>query len=584
MVWLPVVMGWCRPRFNLVVIDECQDMNLPQLLMAKASCEVGGRIVVVGDSKQAIYGFRGATQNAMGMMKVTLRARVFSLTTTYRCPKSVVALAAELVPGYKAADEAPEGEVKNVTDTVTALPGDAILSRLNAPLMPLALGFLRRNVPARIEGRDIGRQLVGMVKSMRAKSVPNFIEKVGQWLTKQEDRLKGTKNADKRLEQSNDIAQTLIAVAENASSVADIELKLSSLFQDTDSNSKPAIVLSSVHKAKGLEWPRVFILSETFRKGKGQEEDNIYYVAITRAQRILNFVSGGKGTVSPVEPEQLKVEPAADKNNIGGETKPHDTLNVCRAEVQAQHVPADIQTGEAKGEPAGDIPPAPILSTSYDINVLPGMIAHEIGNVINQDKHEYVCDLVNASGARFRRVGNASDIIHLSATTWPGEIIRKVNFRPAIVQADGETQNNGQQTTQNITDMAKEKKGGKIAFVDNALTKGKYTVQEIAESLATTFEVNPKTALNTVRWCKSTFDTRPANEGKTVKVKEAKPEAKAEKPAEKSKAPKAKKAKAEKPEAEAATEAKPEKSKAPARKKIKVESTEPTPEPVPVNS
>ena len=132
--------------------------------------------------------------------------------------------------------------------------------------------------------------------------------------------------------------------------------------------------------------------------------------------------------------------------------------------------------------------------------------------------------------------------------------------------------------------MAKEKKGGKIAFVDNALTKGKYTVQEIAESLATTFEVNPKTALNTVRWCKSTFDTRPANEGKTVKVKEAKPEAKAEKPAEKSKAPKAKKAKAEKPEAEAATEAKPEKSKAPARKKIKVESTEPTPEPVPVNS
>ncbi|MDE2106455.1 MAG: UvrD-helicase domain-containing protein, partial [Patescibacteria group bacterium] len=175
MVWLPVAMGWVRPWYNLVCIDEAQDMNLPQLMMARVASS--GRVIVVGDDRQAIYDFRGAVQDGMGMMIVTLRASELGLTTTYRCPKSVVRIAAEIVPDYKAADSAPEGEVGSVPDVSSAQIGDAILSRLNAPLMPLALSLLRKNIPARIEGRDIGRQLIGMVRTMKAKSVPHFIER-----------------------------------------------------------------------------------------------------------------------------------------------------------------------------------------------------------------------------------------------------------------------------------------------------------------------------------------------------------------------------------------------------------------------
>ena len=76
MVWLPCAMGIVKPTFDLVTIDEAQDMNLPQLTMAQQSCRKGGRIVVVGDSRQAIYGFRGAVQDAMEMMEITLRAQV----------------------------------------------------------------------------------------------------------------------------------------------------------------------------------------------------------------------------------------------------------------------------------------------------------------------------------------------------------------------------------------------------------------------------------------------------------------------------------------------------------------------------
>ena len=52
MVWLPCAMNWTRAWYDLVVIDEAQDMNLPQLTMAKAACKPGGRICVVGDDRQ----------------------------------------------------------------------------------------------------------------------------------------------------------------------------------------------------------------------------------------------------------------------------------------------------------------------------------------------------------------------------------------------------------------------------------------------------------------------------------------------------------------------------------------------------
>jgi superfamily I DNA/RNA helicase len=50
------------------------------------------------------------------------------------------------------------------------------------------------------------------------------------------------------------------------------------------------VVLSTVHKAKGLEWERVFMLKHTFGRWEGREEDNIMYVAITRSKSALMMV------------------------------------------------------------------------------------------------------------------------------------------------------------------------------------------------------------------------------------------------------------------------------------------------------
>ncbi len=291
MVWLPVAAGWVKPTFELVVVDEAQDMNMPQLLMAERASK--GRICIVGDDRQAIYGFRGAASDGMHLMKQRLNASQLGLTTTYRCPKAVVAIAQEIVEDYVAAPSAPEGEIihealNKVLETLVV--GDAVLSRMNAPLMSIALALLRKGIPARIEGKDIGKQLTGMVKKFRAKSVPDFLEKVAAWGKKQTRRIEagGGKHVKSKVELIDDQVCTLVAVAEGCNNVEEILTRITNLFEDSDSARRPAVVCSSVHKAKGLEWNKVVLVADTFKnRDKGQEEANIYYVAVTRAKQTL---------------------------------------------------------------------------------------------------------------------------------------------------------------------------------------------------------------------------------------------------------------------------------------------------------
>jgi hypothetical protein len=155
----PLRNGWVRAKYDLVIIDEAQDMNAAQLLLAMKVCKKGGRIAVVGDDRQAIYGFRGADSNSIDRLKGELVAHELGLTITYRCPKVVVAAAARLVPDYTAAPAAPEGEMLTATVEemyTQAAVGDFILSRKNAPLAAICLHLLAMGKRAIVEGREIG--------------------------------------------------------------------------------------------------------------------------------------------------------------------------------------------------------------------------------------------------------------------------------------------------------------------------------------------------------------------------------------------------------------------------------------------
>ena len=125
---------------------------------------------------------------------------------------------------------------------------------------------------------------------MKAKSVPDFIRRVAAWATRIKTRLLKRKKCEAKLDLIDDQAETLCAIAEGLRSVSEIENRISTLY--SDDHSKKTVVLSTVHKAKGLEWGRVFIVRETFLKQHNLEEENIYYVAITRAMKHLTFIGG----------------------------------------------------------------------------------------------------------------------------------------------------------------------------------------------------------------------------------------------------------------------------------------------------
>lgn len=303
MVWLPVACDMVKPAFDLICGDEWQDAGINQVEMISRLVKPTGRLCFVGDDFQAIYGFRGAQANQMQACKERFQATELKLTQTFRCPQKVVEKARQYVPDYTAHPDNYTGEVMDISEEKMieqANIGQAILSRVNAPLMRLCLAFIRKGKPAKIEGKDIARDLKRIAESIGG-TWDNFEHGLDVWAQAGISKATG-RNASQRIELISDQAETLKVLAEVSSSLSDLCLRLDNLFQDSQSEyAKPAICLSSVHKAKGLEWRTVYLLNETFFKARpgstaeqAEEEKHIHYVAITRSQANLYFVTTGK--------------------------------------------------------------------------------------------------------------------------------------------------------------------------------------------------------------------------------------------------------------------------------------------------
>jgi superfamily I DNA/RNA helicase len=298
MLALPVWNRWLRAQYDLVCIDEAQDMNAVQLALAMGVAR--GRIVVVGDDRQAIYGFRGADSGAIDRLKRELHAIEKPLNVTYRCPAKIVRYAQKLVPDYQAAPEAPEGVIDDQVVTRLAdqvKPGDFVLSRTNAPLVRICLDLLRHGVRARVEGRDIGKTLDAIVRKLRVTTIIDLVAALDVWEAKQVQRAKlkakSERAADEKAQLYRDQAETIRVLAAECEAIPELFTRITTLFND---QGPEQVVCSTIHKSKGLESDRVWLCGETLYRWPGSEEDegerNIEYVAVTRAKRQLTWLTG----------------------------------------------------------------------------------------------------------------------------------------------------------------------------------------------------------------------------------------------------------------------------------------------------
>lgn len=312
MIYTPLFRNARFWQYDWVLVDEAQDTNVMRRELAKRILRPGGRLIAVGDPKQAIYGFTGANADALDLIRDEFGCTELPLTVTYRCAKAIVRVAQEIVPYIQAHESAPEGIVRRISEKdfmqqelPTFLENDdtrhenAILCRNTKPLVRLAFDLIRRRIPCHVEGRDIGQGLITLCRKWKSVTdIGELRERLEDFLESEEAKLLA-RGKETKVDQIKDKVETLFVLMDQLADDDPISALISSinaLFQDTLSGEKrKTITLSTVHKSKGREWRRVYLLGRNkympspYAKQAWslEQENNLIYVAVTRAMEEL---------------------------------------------------------------------------------------------------------------------------------------------------------------------------------------------------------------------------------------------------------------------------------------------------------
>lgn len=277
-------------------VDEAQDTNPVRRAVARLALKPGGRLVAVGDPKQGIYGFTGASHDALDQIKAAFKAIELPLTVSYRCSKAVIRKAQTLVPYIEAFEGAPEGQDLELPleDALKLLkPTDAILCRNTAPLIGTAYALIAKGVGCYVLGREIGNGLVKLVDQRRAKTLEQLAERLGQY--KEREVAKFTaRGEEQKADAVCDRVECLNVLMDNLPddqrTVAALRDRVAGMFADSGNT----LTLSTLHKAKGREWDTVAIIRPDLMPSKWarqehqqEQEQNLMYVGWTRAKHTL---------------------------------------------------------------------------------------------------------------------------------------------------------------------------------------------------------------------------------------------------------------------------------------------------------
>jgi DNA helicase-2/ATP-dependent DNA helicase PcrA len=152
-------------------------------------------------------------------------------------------------------------------------------------LISLCFRWLAAGRPASIKGRDIGQGLIAWVKGTRATTIRELERAVTDWHKAEAERLIAKERDTTSVDDKADCLEALISGCVNVEAVI---AKIERLFSEGD--DRKAILLTSTHRAKGLEADRVWLLRDTYCQRAGTGEENLLYVAITRSKRELIYV------------------------------------------------------------------------------------------------------------------------------------------------------------------------------------------------------------------------------------------------------------------------------------------------------
>lgn len=303
MLYMCVIFNIPLDKYNFVMVDESQDTNPIQRDILRRVMGRGSRLIAVGDEAQAIYGFRGASSDAMDLIRAEFECVTLPLSISYRCPASVVKEAQSLVPHIMPRDNAPDGMVSTLSSFKMRdfVATDLLVCRNTAPLVQLTYRLIAARIHARMMGRDIGKGLTSLINRLAGKrtTLDELPAKLEAFREREVSKALAARQEQKAQSIDDKVASILALIdsltpSDRAGGIAGLCRVIESLFTDRDEG---CTTLATVHKAKGLEARRVFIVDPQLmpsryakQEWQMQQERNLQYVAITRALDTLHYV------------------------------------------------------------------------------------------------------------------------------------------------------------------------------------------------------------------------------------------------------------------------------------------------------
>ena len=312
-----------QDKFKYVVVDEYQDTSIAQFNLVRLLAGGSNNVCVVGDDDQSIYKFRGATiENILNFEQVFKGAKTIRLEQNYRSTSNILNAAnsviknnagrkgktlwtqngdGEKVHHYTATNE--QDEASHLADIIgehlregAHLRDHAVLYRMNAQSNPIETYFARAGIPYRIVGgqRFFDRKEVKDINSYLAVIVnPRDDVRLRRMINEPARKIGAT-----TIEKIGDLAAqngedaTLSGFLEEVALISDLD----SYDEDADS-----VTMMTIHSAKGLEFPYVFVVGmedgvfpgdmARYNEEDMEEERRLCYVAITRAKKELYLSS-----------------------------------------------------------------------------------------------------------------------------------------------------------------------------------------------------------------------------------------------------------------------------------------------------
>lgn len=288
-VYLPVYHNRSLGSPDVVFVDEAQDLSPIQHLML---ARLNARTIAVGDRAQAIYGFRGADENSMDSLKQRFDMLELPLSITYRVPEKIAMLARSRVPDLEWAKSGGKVEWVSVLPQPSAFGAESmVICRNNAPLFRLGLEFIRARVPCKLM-TAFGQELTKFISKLEGTTSAQAIKSLYEW-------------RDRQLEKARSDTR-ITAIHERVECVEpflrEFKLKIqagAALTQIIASETGTRIC--TIHKSKGLEARHVFFLQPELLKMEFIQEQNLYYVGVTRALEELTIYSTPENVALPRE-------------------------------------------------------------------------------------------------------------------------------------------------------------------------------------------------------------------------------------------------------------------------------------------